>query len=141
MVGRAPVLSVCCLIMVSVVQLQVEVGLDADADAVELDEETVRLRDELLELDVDAVERPAGGPPPPATRAVEAALLGTLLVEAGREVIGAVVRTIAGWAAQRRARNVKLTLGGDSLELSDISDESQRQLLEAFLVRHASPAS
>jgi hypothetical protein len=124
-----------------VVQLQVEVGLDPDADAVELDEETVRLREQLLDLDVDAVERPAGGPPPPGTRAVETALLGTLVVEAGREVIGAVVRVIVGWAAQRRSRNIKLTLGGDALELSDISDESQRQLLEAFLARHASPAS
>lgn len=124
-----------------VAQLQVDIGLDADADAVELDEETGRLREELLELDVDAVKRPTGGLPPPGARAGEAALLGTLVVEASREAIGAVVRVLAGWVTQRRARSVKITLGGDSLELSDLSDELQRQLLEVFLARHAVPAS
>lgn len=57
------------------VKLRVDIGVDADADARELDGETLELRRELLELDVDAVERPTTGPPPPGTRAVEAALL------------------------------------------------------------------
>jgi hypothetical protein len=66
-------------------QLQVEIGLEPDADAAELDEETLELRQELLELDVNAVERPAAGPPPEGARAIELALLGTLLVTAGQE--------------------------------------------------------
>jgi hypothetical protein len=117
-------------------QLQVEIGLEPDADAAELDEETLELRQELLELDVNAVERPAAGPPPEGARAIELALLGTLLVTAGQEAIGPVVRAIADWMTRRHSRSVKLTLGGDSIEATDLSDEDQRRLLEAFLARH-----
>jgi hypothetical protein len=117
-------------------QLRVDVGLEADADAEELDEETVRLRNELLELDVEAVERRSEGPPPPGTRAIEVAVLGSLLVALGREAIPAVVRTIESWVGRRRDRSVKLELGGDSIELSSVSTEEQQRLLRAFLARH-----
>jgi hypothetical protein len=49
--------------------LQVAVGPDTDAE--EVAEATLRLRRELLELDVDAVEVPGAGEPPPGTGAVE----------------------------------------------------------------------
>jgi hypothetical protein len=118
-------------------QLHVDVALEADADAEELDKETALLRRELLELDVDAVERQSEGPPPPGTRAVEIAVLGSLLVALGREAIPAVVRTIEGWVARRPDRSVKLELGGDSIELSSVSTEDQQRLLQAFLDRQS----
>jgi hypothetical protein len=51
-------------------QLRLQVD-DEDADPEELADLTARLRDELLDLDVEAVERPRGESPPPGTRAVE----------------------------------------------------------------------
>lgn len=44
--------------------LEVQLEVDPDVDAHELDELTRRLRRELLELDVTAVERAPGAPPP-----------------------------------------------------------------------------
>jgi hypothetical protein len=123
------------------VELRVDVGVEADADAAELDEATTQLREELLELDVDAVDRPAGDPPPPGARAAEAMVLGTLLVGLGRETIGAVVRTIEAWIARRSSRTVKVTIGGDSIELSNISDDDQHRLIESFVARHAGSSS
>jgi hypothetical protein len=117
------------------VRLRVDVGLGLAADPVELDDETMRLREELLQLDVDAVERPRAGPAPEGTRAGEAAVLGTLVVAVGRELIGSVIRSIEAWFT----RSVKLTLDGDCIELSKVSDADQLQLLEAFLARHAYP--
>ena len=117
-------------------ELRIDVGVEPDADALELDEETIELRREFLELDVDAVERPAAGPPPEGARAVEVALLGTLLVKVGQAAVGPLVDAIAAWMSRRDSRSVKLTLGDDSIEATDLSDEDQRRLLEAFLARH-----
>ena len=121
------------------VQLQIEVGIEPDADAAELDQATSRLRRELLELDVDDVTRPSAGEPPPGSRAVDAVLLSTLLVTAGSEAIATAVRTIAGWLGRRPNGRVKLAIGGDSIELTDVSATDQKRLLEAFLARHGNP--
>jgi hypothetical protein len=118
------------------VALRVDIGLDSKADAVELDEETERLRDELPWLGVDAVDRPAAGPAPEGTRAVDIAALGTLLVAAAPDLIGQVVRSIADWFARSRSHSVKLTLDGDCIELSNVTRADQQQMLDAFLARH-----
>jgi hypothetical protein len=58
--------------------IQVELGPDADDE--EVAEATLQLRRELLDLDVDSVDLPTAGQPPPGTRGVELAALGALLV-------------------------------------------------------------
>jgi len=116
----------------------VDLGVDRDEDAAELDEATRHLQRELLELDVDDVQRLREGAPPPGARAGDAAVLGGLAVTAGTEVIGAVVRAIVQWIGRRADRSVKLTIGDDSIELSNVSAEDQRLLVESFLARHAS---
>ena len=118
------------------VRLHLEVAGDVGADAAELDDAALQLRRELLELDVEDVERPAGGPPPAGTRAVEAALIGTLVVTATRELVGAVIRVVAGWLSRSSGRSVKLEIDGDSIDVTDPSAEDQRRLIEAFLARH-----
>lgn len=119
-------------------ELRLEVGIEPDADAAELDHAATQLREELLGLDVDAVQRLAAEAPPPGTRAAEATLLGGLVVGLGREALGVVVRTIQAWVARRSSRTVKLTLDGDSIEVTNASDEDQRRLIGSFVARHAS---
>lgn len=121
----------------NVLELRLDVELEPDADAVEIEGAALNLREELLELDVDTVERPASGPPPEGAKGVEATLVGTLLVSAGKEVIGAVVRTLAGWVSRDKSRSVRLQLGGDIIDITNPSEEDQQRLLEAFLARHA----
>lgn len=116
-------------------QLRIDVGGDAD-DAL-LDEETRALRSELLELDIDDVRRPAGGPAPDGTRAFEATVIGTLVVSAGREGIGAVVRVLSGWLRRSANRSVKLQIGDDTIELTAASVEDQERLIDAFVARHS----
>jgi hypothetical protein len=120
------------------VELRLDVGVEPDADAGELDQAASQLRQELLGLDVDAVERLRGEAPPPGTRAAEATLLGALMVDLGREALAAVMRTIQSWIARRLDRSVKVTLGEDSIELTNVSDEDQRRLIDSFVARHAS---
>ncbi|MGZ4221336.1 MAG: effector-associated constant component EACC1 [Solirubrobacteraceae bacterium] len=117
--------------------MRLEVGLESDADAAELQVATSQLRSELLELDVDDVQAPSSGAAPPGVRGVATGEIGTLLVAAGRAAIGPIVAAIQSWVARRASRSVKLTIDGDSIEVSNVSPEDQHELIESFLARHA----
>ena len=118
------------------VGLRLEIGIEPDAEAAEIEEAASQLRDELLELDVEAVRVPAGEPAPPGSRGIDAGALGTLLVAGGRVAIGPIVQAVQSWVTRRATRSVKLTIENDSLELTNVSPEDQRRLIESFLARH-----
>jgi hypothetical protein len=120
--------------------LGVQVAVGPDADAEEVAEATSQLRRELLDLDVEAVELPAAGEPPPGTRAVELAALGALVVTVAQSpLLGPVVAAVRSWLAGGSAqRSVKLELDGDVLELSGVSSKEQRRLVDEWLGRHVS---
>jgi hypothetical protein len=119
------------------VGLRLEIGLEPDADPAELEDAVSQLRHELLELDVESVGVPAGEPAPRDSRGIDAGMVGTLLVAAGHGAIGLIVQAIQSWVGRRSSRSVKLTIENDSLELTNVSPEDQRRLIESFLARHA----
>src|SRR5271169_5983042 len=121
----------------SALGVQVVVGPDGDAE--EIAEATLRLRHELLDLDVDAVEIPGAGEPPPGSRAVDVAALGALLVHlADSEMLAGVVAAVRSWLSGSSRRSIKLELDGDFLELHGVSSQEQRRLTDEWLARHAS---
>jgi hypothetical protein len=117
------------------------VVLDAgkDSDAEELAELTQRLRTELLDLDIDSVEHAAGGVAPEGAKGVELLSIGGLVVQfaRGADVLRSVVSTTAAWLRRQEARSVKLTLDGDTLEVTGLSSEEQSGLIEVWVARHA----
>jgi hypothetical protein len=115
--------------------LRIELDADADAGPDERDELARALRDELLQLDVEAVDRPHAAAPAGA-RGVGLEL-GTLLVTLGQSALGLVASTVARWVARRGGRSVTLELDGDRIELSGVSEEDQKRLIETFVARHA----
>jgi len=115
--------------------IQVDVGSDADAE--EVAEATLQLRRELLDLDVEAVELPRAGEPPPGTRAVELAALGALAITFSQsQMLSPVVAAIRSWLAGSQQRSIKLELDGDALELTGLSSKEQRRLVDEWLGRH-----
>jgi hypothetical protein len=119
--------------------LGIQVAVGPDADPEEVAEATLQLRRELLDLDVEAVELPRGGEPPPGTRAVELAALGALVVTVGQSpLLGPVVAAVWAWLAGAPQRSIKLELGGDTLELTGLSSKEQRRLVDEWLGRHES---
>jgi hypothetical protein len=110
---------------------------DEDVDPEQLDELTQSLRRELLELDVDAVDQATAGPAPTGTRGLELAVIGALLVKAqtSSELLGKVVGVVRGWlrSARRDARTLRLTLNGQSIELTHATDAQQQQLVDQFI--------
>jgi uncharacterized protein YidB (DUF937 family) len=120
----------------SQVSLQVEAGPDADAE--EVAEATAQLRRELLELDVDSVKVPEGGPPPPGSKAAEVLAIGSLIVTLVKSTgLGAVVHTIQSWISRQQQRSVKLAIDGDTLEVTGVSSDEQRRLIDEWIARHA----
>lgn len=120
-------------------ELKVELGLPPISDAAELDEATVRLRNELLELNVERVDRPTVGQAPEGARAADVVALGALVVTLARNTgaLSSVIRSLQAWAARDRNRSVKLELDGDTIEVTGISSTEQAKLIETWVARHA----
>jgi hypothetical protein len=117
--------------------LAIHVAAGPGGDAEEVAQATMRLRRELLDLDVDAVEIPREGEPPPGSRAVDIAAVGTLMVNiAEPQLLAAVVAAVRSWLAGSARRSIKLGLGGDVLELTGVSSQEQRRLTDEWLARH-----
>jgi hypothetical protein len=117
--------------------LGIQVTLGSDAAPEEIAEATLRLRRELLDLDVEAVELPSAGEPPPGTRAVELAALGVLVVTVAQsKLLAPVVTAVRAWLGGAPQRSIKLELDGDVLELTGVSSKEQRRLTDEWLRRH-----
>lgn len=111
------------------------------ADAERLDELTGYLRRDLLQLDLEDVSAWQAGAPPPGARGVELAALGGLSLTLGgsAEILKAVVGAISHWLRRSGTshRTVRLEIGGDQLELSEVSDAEQERLISLFVSRHS----
>lgn len=98
------------------------------------------LREELLRLDVADVKAPSAGPPPAGTRALDVAAVGALLVDLGQSAAGlqSVITVIRDWLGRGRqaGRGVRLELGGDVLELTQVSAADQDRLVQLFISHH-----
>jgi hypothetical protein len=114
----------------------VEPGLDVE----DLDLLTVRLRRQLLETDVVSVTRPPGGEPPAGARAVDAAAVGSLLVTltTTAAALRSAVGTVRGWLAPTPTRAVTMTIDGDSIAITGVPDDQERDLVALWIARHSS---
>ena len=114
----------------------VHVVSSADVDAEELADLVGLLRDDLLELDVDAVERLTDVDSLPGAKSALAVVSGWLVVNLGREMLRSVAERLGAWAAKNN-RTVEVTLGGDTLKVTGIAREQQDRLIDEWLERHA----
>jgi hypothetical protein len=104
-----------------------------DADAEETERLTVQLRNELLQLEVDRVDRVSEGDAPDGTRAIELIAVASLLVKFGPGVIGAVAGTLQAWLARGDGRKITVQIADKQITLEQPSDEERRKLVDAFL--------
>lgn len=106
----------------------------SDDDPGELAELTGRLRAELLDLDVQAVDAVAEGGIPEGAKGLPA-IGGWLVLHLGREGLRTVLDKIADWAS-RNDRPVEITLGGDVLKLGRATRDQQDKIIDAWLAQH-----
>lgn len=122
-----------------VARLGLYIEADPEADAEELAELAVRLREQLLELDVESADPATAGQAPPGTRAGEIFVAGalTVMLALSKKLLTALTETVQSWVSLGGARSVKLELDGDVLEVTGITRRDQRELIQTWIDRHA----
>lgn len=123
-------------------ELAVEVNVEDDSDAEELAQLAARLQAELFCLDVQSVTSIPDGRMSESSKGVSLLATGGLLVRfLGRqETLQSIIDSVRLWLGRQHARSIKLTLDGDSLELSRVSTAEQEQLIELWMMRHNGPS-
>ena len=117
-------------------RLTVVIERGPDVDAEELDHLARQLRDQLLQLDVEDIRPLRDGEAPPGSKAVDPASAGAMVVTLATAAIPGVIGIVQGWLRGRPAAAVKVTLGRDSIELTNATAAQLDQLTRAFLARH-----
>lgn len=103
-------------------------------DADELAELAGWLRAELLDMDVQAVDRLPEQAVPSGTKGA-ADIAGWLLVQVGPEALRAMLAKVADWVT-RNDRVVEVSLGGDTLKLAQATRAQQEKIIDAWLAQH-----
>jgi hypothetical protein len=120
----------------STMHIDIDLGPGADTD--ERDQQVRWLRSELLELDVEAVERLGGTAVPEGARGPAADLAGTLVITLSNSaVLVAVVGVLRAWVSRGSGRKVKMQVGSDSIEVGGLSAQDQDKLIESWIQRYA----
>jgi hypothetical protein len=112
--------------------------VDDDLEPLELEEATRRMRDALLQLEVEEVDNASGGSAPEGSKSADFAVLGGLVITLLQtpQLFQSVFGVLGTWLSGRSARTLKITLDGDTLELGAASDDERRAVVETWLERH-----
>jgi hypothetical protein len=100
------------------------------------------LRAEIAELGgVEDVRSVPGGAPPEGAKGPDVVTAGALVVTlaASGGVFTTLVETLRDWLGRQSARHrISLTIDGDTIELERASEAERRDLVDAYIRRHAS---
>lgn len=123
-------------------EMSVEVQAGSDTDTEELAQLADRLRAEFLDLDLYAVRQLARGEVPEDAKGAGLLAASELVVGlvTSPEVLASIIDTVRSWLGRNRARSVKLTLDGDTLEVTGVSSAEQERLVDLWVTRHATGA-
>ena len=115
-------------------EIKLKIIGDCQEDSELLDTYSRRLKEELLELDVDSVEQISKTDAPKGSKGVGLASLGEMVlsmapIEYGVSSVMGAVQSFVG----RNQCNVRVDIGSNSIEIQGTSDEEQRKLVDAFI--------
>lgn len=114
--------------------LQIMLHLNAGgvADADEQAQLSQRLRLEIRELDVDAVDWVRAGDAPAGAKG-DVATLGTLAVTLAPTLITPLMGMLSSWLSRHERASVTVESGGQKLVVTGSPSAQQQQLVEAFI--------
>jgi hypothetical protein len=119
-------------------QLKLNINAGPEADIEELAELTRQLREELIELEVEAVDLVSAGETPAEAKAGDSVTWGTLMVTlaASGGILTTLINVLQAWLTRHEQRSVTLAIGDDKLEVKGLSSEEQQRLINTWLSRH-----
>jgi hypothetical protein len=128
-------------VVADVDRLIVQVMSAADSDAEELADLAGGLRAELLDVDAASVVPLTAEAAPEGAKGLgdlAGWLAGWLLIQFGTlDGLRAVLGAVRGWTS-RTGRTVEVSIGGDVLKVTAVTSQQQREIIDAWLARHAS---
>jgi hypothetical protein len=107
----------------------------ADADMEELARLTDRLRADLLELDVDAVDRVHSGASPAGAKG-DPVTLAALAVTLAPIALTGLMKALQTWSARHDGATVTVESDGRKIVVTGSPSKEQRQMVESFLAGH-----
>lgn len=115
----------------------VESELDVDPDAV--DRSVRQLRAEIKDLDVESVTPVTWEIAPLGAKGVDPVSAGALLItlSASGGVFRVLIEIVRDWLARHvTARQISVTINGDTIVLERGSEQERSALIEAYIRRH-----
>jgi hypothetical protein len=121
-----------------ITQLRLTLDVELETDSEELEQLTRQLWEELLELDVQAVDWMTGESTPAKAKAGDAITWGTLLLTlaASGGVFTALISVVQAWLTRHERCSITLEIEGDRLQITGISSAEQQQLIDAWVCRY-----
>jgi hypothetical protein len=119
-----------------VTELSLKINGTPESENEELELITRRLREEILKLDVEDVDLVKAGEIPKGARAGDIITLGSLLVTlaASGGVLPSIINAVQSWLGRtKESHSITLEVGGDKLEVTGISSQTQQQLIDTWL--------
>jgi hypothetical protein len=117
--------------MADALRIRLDVSADVDDDV--LARMTGDLRDELLDLDVDSVDRPSDGSAPEGTKAGEMLAAGALLLTVAPTIVEGVVAVLVSWLS-RQPSDVTIEIDGQKFT-GPVTRKQRDALVAAYLSR------
>jgi len=119
-------------------QLQIEIDRTADDDSKELQELTLRLKEDLLQLELEAVDLPNVERAPLGAKVGDPLSWGTIFVTlaASGGVLTTLIGTIQSWLSRNERHSVKIKIGDDTLEVTNLPSDEQSRLIKHWIQRH-----
>ncbi|MFI5175146.1 MAG: hypothetical protein ACHQKY_09835 [Terriglobia bacterium] len=115
-------------------QIMLNIDAGPDTDPEDVSELTHRLRNELLELDVDGVEPVRGGAAPAGAKG-DPLTLSALLVTLAPVVLPALITTVQSWLNRHDRTSLTLERNGEKVVLTGNPSKQQQQIIDAWMSR------
>jgi hypothetical protein len=116
-------------------QLTLTVDAGTNADEEDRAELARRLRQRLIEADVESVEFARSGTLPAGAKGDPASLC-ALAVTIAPAAVTAMFGMVQTWLSRHERASVTVESGGEKLTLTGTLSDDQKQMVEAFLNRH-----
>jgi len=116
-------------------QFMLHIDAGPEADKEEQARLAQRLRENLLELDVDNVQQVHSGTAPAGAKGDPVALA-TLAVTLAPLLLTEVMKALQTWLSRHDRASVSVESGGEKIVVTGSPSKEQQQLIEAFVNRH-----
>ena len=119
-------------------EIMLNLDPESDADDEELEVLTRQLREELLDLNIEAVDLVRAGEIPERAKAGDPITWGELLLTlaASSGALTALISLLQAWLTRHSQSSVTAKIGDDELTVTGKPNKQQQQVIDGWLRRH-----